>query len=152
MQHLAEKDYEVVTYALCASVVANSKWFKNYNNELFLLAPVLDYFELLQEKVNNIGLDQQVFDNLVQQIFRRKKMSIIKLNAMSHIDNFNCKLSVIHQKYCALSTSDIYYDLTKAADIQVLTTNKVLQNKILQSKIVIDFIEPDIAPVASNSC
>jgi len=132
---------QVITHALGASVVANSQWFKSYHQELFVIAPVLKYFELLQTKINKIGLDQQLFDNLIHHIYRREKMLLTELNSMPHIQAFTGRLNIIHDKYDTLSPATICEKLAKVTNAEVLTMNKIGHNKMLRSKTVLEFID-----------
>ena len=131
----------VVTHALGASVLANSQWFKDYHRELFLIAPVLKYYELLQNKVKRIGLDKQLLDILVHHSYSREKMLITELNALPKLQTFTGKIKVAHDKIDELSTPELSKKLVAATDGELITTNNLGHIKILKSRTVLNSIE-----------
>jgi len=131
----------VITHALGASVLANSEWFKSFHKEILLIAPVLKYYELLQNKVKRIGLDKQLLDMLIHHSYRREKMLITELNAMAKLQTFTGKLKVAHDKLDELSTPEICKKLAEVTNGELITTNNLGHTKILKSRTVLNSID-----------
>jgi hypothetical protein len=131
----------VITHAMGASIVANSKWFKQYESDLLLISPVLDSYELLQKLVINSGFDQTLFDEVIQDIHKQDNLYLPDLNATNKLKEFNGQLKIIHDKndlFAPLSKSKLLCEQSKAI---LITTNKLGHSKILRSKNILKVIE-----------
>jgi len=123
----------VIAHSMGASVIANSQWFKNYNNDIMLIAPLLKTYDLLQETVNRTGFDQVLFERIIQEVYEQDKMQVSKLDASKHFINFNGNIKMIHDvddKFAPIAESRV---LAKDAGAELYITTNLGHGKILRS-------------------
>lgn len=139
----------VISHGLGASVIANCRWFKSFNKDLLLVAPVLDLYQLLQSRIALSGFDQVLFEQLINRVAKREKVSITELCTKAKLKAFVGQLKVIHDiqdDYAPFSTSQQFSELSK---VSLVATNKLGHTKLLHSKRVLNVIESYQHPACS---
>lgn len=131
----------VITHSMGASVVANSNWFKQYKSDLLLISPVMDSYALLQKLVNESGFDQELFDCIIHDIYKRDKLYLPDLNAIPRLKSFEGTIKIIHDKHDALSPVAESELFSEQSEVKLITTNKLGHKKILRSKSVLNAVE-----------
>jgi len=128
----------VITHSMGASVLANCQWFKRYERDIMLIAPLLETYNLLQSAVDNTGFDQVLFDKIIDEVRKKEKMDVPSLNAIPQFKNFTGNLKIIHDmtdKFAPLALSKV---LAKETGAQLHITDKLGHGRILRSQTVSD--------------
>lgn len=131
----------VISHGMAASVIANSKWFKSYNKDLLLIAPVLDIYQLLQNRIYHSGFDKELFEQIIKKVSKHEKMSIAELCTIPKLKAFVGQLKVIHDTQDNLAPFAISEAFTLSAKTALVSTNKLGHNKILNSMKIVNVIE-----------
>jgi len=131
----------VITHAMGASVIANSHWFKQCKSDLLLVSPVFNSYELLQKLVTNSGLDQELFDQVIHDIYKSDKLFMPDLNSIPKYKEFTGKLKIMHDKQDGLAPFSMSKHLSQQSEAKLITANKLGHNKILRSKSILNVIE-----------
>jgi len=140
ISHTIEAPGMVVAHSMGASVIANSQWIKNYNNDIMLIAPLLKTYSLLQETVNRTGFDQVLFNRIIQEVYEQDKMHVNKLNAGQHFVNFTGNIKMIHDvddKFAPIEESRI---LARDSGAELYVTTNLGHGKILRSTRVASLV------------
>jgi len=123
----------VIAHSMGASVIANSEWIKQYGNNLILIAPLLETYDLLQSTVENMGFDQVLFERIIAEVLATDEMYVPELGANDHFINFTGNLKIIHDttdKFAPLEQSKI---LAKQSGAELYITDNLGHSKILRS-------------------
>jgi len=135
-----EKPGLVITHSMGASVIANSQWINQYQNDLLLIAPLLETFDLLQTTVNNTGFDQVLFDRIIAEVLATDHMHIPQLDAYEHFINFTGSLKIIHDitdKFAPIEQSKY---LAKKSGAELYVTDNLGHSRILRSSKLLKII------------
>jgi len=130
----------VIAHSMGASVIANSQWIKDYNNDIMLIAPLLKTFNLLQETVHRTGFDQKLFKQIIKEVYEQDNMHVHELNACQHFINFAGGIKMIHDtedKFAPISESKA---LAKDAGAELYVTSNLGHGKILRSPRVANLV------------
>jgi len=130
----------VIAHSMGASVIANSKWIKSYSNEIMLVAPLLETFNLLQNTVNRIGFDQVLFERMIKEVLVIDKMHVPSLNALPHFLEFSGNLKIIHDITDKFSPIDQSKHLARSSGAELYITNNLGHGKILRSRRVASLV------------
>lgn len=141
----------VVSHGIGASVIANSKWFKNYKNDLLLISPVLDLYQLLQKRIFHSGFDKKLFELLIKRLARDEKMSIAGLCTMAKLKAFIGQLKIIHDTQDSLAPFSVSEEFTQSSETTLVSTNKLGHNKILNSIKIVNVIESYDSQASKNA-
>lgn len=130
----------VISHSMGASVIANSQWIKAYDNDLLLIAPLLETFDLLQTTVNNTGFDQVLFDWIIAEVLEMDNMHVPELDAYDHFVNFTGNLKIIHDitdKFAPLEQSK---HLANRSGAELYITENLGHSRILRSSKLLKLI------------
>jgi len=131
----------VIAHGIGASVIANSKWFKNYNKDLFLISPILDIYQFLQNRAYHSGFDDELLNQTISDISKRERMPIAELCTISKLNAFEGQLKIIHDTQDDLAPFTMIEKFTLSSKTTLVTTNKLGHKKILHSRKVLNVIE-----------
>jgi len=130
----------VIAHSMGASVIANSQWIKNYNNDIMLIAPLLKTYNLLQETVNRTGFDQVLFNRIIQEVYEQDRMQVNKLNAAKHFINFSGNIKMIHDVDDKFAPIEESKKLAKDSGAELYVTTNLGHGKILRSSRVASLV------------
>jgi len=128
----------VITHSMGASVLANSQWFSKYEEDVMLIAPLLETYNLLQSAVDNTGFDQVLFDNIIEEVRKKEKMHVPNLNAIPLFKAFSGNLKIIHDMTDKFAPLDVSKVLAKETGAQLHITYKLGHGRILRSQSISD--------------
>ena len=131
---------KVITHSMGASVIANSQWLKTYNNDITLIAPLLETFNLLQATINRTGFDQVLFDRIIQEVLDKDNMHVPNLNAAPHFINFDGNLKIIHDLTDKFAPIEDSKKLAEKSGAELHITDNLGHGKILRSDSVVKII------------
>jgi len=131
----------VISHGLGASVIANSRWIKNFNNNLLLISPVLDVYQFLQNRIFYSGLNEELFELLIKDISKREKMNLPELCATPKLKAFAGKLKIIHDTNDELAPFTASETFSQKSKVTLVSTNKLGHNKILHSQKILNTID-----------
>lgn len=135
------KPHMVVTHRLGASVVTNSKWMNQYQSRLLLISPIMNYYDILVEKAQRIGLNLELIDNFVQLCYRKYHLLLPELDASRQLKSFKGEIKVVHDRL--RESKDIpaeYESLMSTNGSELITTNNFGQHKMLKSKTLVNLV------------
>jgi len=124
----------VITHSMGASAMANSEWFKTFDGELMLIAPVLETFNLLQYSVNKSGFDQKLFERMIEDAFYSEQMSVPDLDVISPLINFPGNLKIVHDEHDKFAPVNASNRLAELAGAELYLTQNLGHGRILKSK------------------
>jgi len=131
----------VITQSMAASVVANSSWFKHFQGNLLMVSPVLNCYEYLLRRIKQIGLDQELFDQAIHEIYRNEHMFIPALSALPKLKKFSGQLKIVQSKHDVDAPIAQSKALSKTLGARLFTTNNATQHKILRSNSLLKIVE-----------
>jgi len=136
----------VISHGIGASVIANSKWFKNYNKYLLLISPVLDIYQLLQNRIYHSGFDKELFEQIISKASKHEKMPISELCSIPKLKGFSGQLKMIHDTQDSLAPFAISKEFSQSSKTTLVSTNKLGHNRILNSIKILKVIESYDSP------
>jgi len=131
----------VIAHGIGASAIANSKWFKSYHKDLLLISPVLDIYQLLQNRAYHSGFDEELLNQTITEVSKREKMAIVDLCTIPKLKAFVGQLKIIHDTQDDLAPFTMSEKFTLSSRTTLVATNKLGHKKILHSKKLLNVIE-----------
>ena len=140
----------IVTHGLGVSVLANSKWFSGYFDDLTVISPVLNYNNSLDVYVRKNKLPQALLTKLIDEIYRADKVKLKDLDATSFINRFQGRLSIFYSKLDGISSAKAIHKLSDKSNRKIVhfkgaTTNKIINSRSLLCDIQMESVKLDIA-------
>jgi len=130
----------VITHSMGAAAMANSDWFKTFGEELMLISPVLETFNLLQYFVEKVGFDQKLFENMIEDYFYSEQMRVADLDVISPLINFAGNLKIVHDKHDKFAPINASYRLAELSGAELHITKNLGHGRILQSNIISELV------------
>lgn len=131
----------IIAHSTGASVVANSRWFKQCTCDLLLISPVLNIYNSLQKRATASGFDQDLLDQIVHDLYKKERLFLPNLNAMPKLKTFNGELKIIHDRKDTHAPFSMSEELSQYTEAKLITANKQGHNKILRSRKLMTVIE-----------
>jgi hypothetical protein len=131
----------VITHGIGISVVANSYWIKSYNRGLLLTSPIFDIYKLMQKLVSKSGFDQELFDRVIHEIYKRDKMLLPRLSAIPQLQKFKGEVKIVHDKDDVTAPFIESERLIKTSNATLIETNKRGHNGVLKSRNILNTID-----------
>ena len=124
----------VITHSMGASAMANSEWFKTYDEELMLIAPVLETFKLLQYFVEKVGFDQKLFESMIADSFYSEQMRVPDLDVIHPLINFPGNLKIVHDEDDEFAPINASRRLAELSGAELHVTKDLGHGRILKSQ------------------
>jgi len=131
----------VITHGVGLSVIANSSWIKTYDRGLLLISPIFDIYKLMQQLVSNSGFDQELFDRVIHDIYKRDKMLLTRLNAIPKLQKFKGEVKIVHDKEDVTAPFIESERLIKTSDATLIETSKRGHIGVLRSQSILNTID-----------
>lgn len=131
----------IIAHSTGASIVANSCFFERFNRDLLLVSPVLNSYSLMNKIAKNTGIEQQLFDEVIHDLFKKEKLFLPDLNVSQKLASYYGELTIIHDKQDDISPFSQSEKLSLKSEIPLISTNNLGHHKILKSKSIVKVIE-----------
>jgi hypothetical protein len=140
----------IVTHGLGVSVLANSKWFSGYFDDLTVISPVLNYNNSLDAYVRRNKLPQSLLTKLIDEIYRVDKVKLKDLDGTSSINRFQGRLSIFYSKLDGISSAKAIHNLSDKSNRKIVhfkgaTTSRIINSRSLLCNIQVGGVKLDIA-------
>jgi len=130
----------VITHGLGASVVANSKWFSNYKNNVTLVSPIFDIYHEFKSFVQKNNLPIKLLNNLKRETLKREKTSLKELDSTALIQKFSGKLSILYNQNDNSISIESINNIAGENKFRVKDVKRLNKDKMLSSRLLIGFI------------
>ncbi len=140
----------IVTHGLGVSVLANSKWFSSYYDDLTVISPVLNYKNSLDIYIRKNKLPQTLLAKLIDEIYTIDNVKLKDLDATSSINRFQGRLSIFYSKLDGISSVKAINNLSDKSNRKIVhfkgaTTNRIINSRSLLCNIQVGGVQLDIA-------
>jgi hypothetical protein len=130
----------VIAHGLSTSVLANTRWFSSYSNDLTLISPVLDYRKSLDLFVQKNNIPKQLLGQFVKEVYTTENVRLNDLKATASINKFNGKVSIFYSQIDGISSVEAIKNISNGSNRKIVhfkgaTTNKIINSKSLLCSI-----------------
>ena len=92
-------------------------------------------------RAKRTGIDQELFDQIIHEIYQKDHMFIPELNALPKLKTFKGQLKIVQNKHDIDAPLMLSKALSKLLGANLFTTSTAGQHKILRSNSLLKIVE-----------
>lgn len=131
----------VLAHGLGASIIGNSQWLTEYDEDLTLVSPALDLSTSLDMFFNRYGLPNSMLKKLKSETYINDNVSIKGLNATPGIEKFDGRLTVFYSRQDETSTVKAIKRLSDKSNRKIVQFKGAKTMRIMNSRSLVSVIK-----------
>ena len=140
VSQLDEQPVQIVCHSMGASVMANSKWFKQFSGNTLLIAPLLKTYDLLKRTVEATGFDSHLFNSVVDEVGVNEQMTVPSLDAETHFVKSDSKIDIVHDTKDPFAPIEESRSLSKFVNIDLTEVKESGHGRVINHSSVFHLI------------